>query len=196
MQQIMKWGGCDVFLHQGNLVGEEDLAAMQVEAIVNAANPWLCGGGGIDGAIHRAGGPTILEECERIIQQRGGKSLTCSEAVLTGGGKLAVPYIIHAVGPVYYDMTHDEASHQLQATYVKCLELAQARQIRSIAFPCISTGAYGFPIDAASSLALSAVRRYLEVHAGQWERVVFCVFGRSGREIYEKAFAELCGTTI
>jgi O-acetyl-ADP-ribose deacetylase len=191
MQRMTAWGGGEIFLHQGNLAGDEDLAAMQVEAIVNAANPWLCGGGGVDGAIHQAGGPSILEECQRVIEQRGGRSLECGEAVVTGAGKLPVSHVIHAVGPVYYDMTHDEACQQLQATYRHCLEAALERNIRSIAFPCISTGAYGFPADAAGPLALAAVRQVLEAQPGALARVVFCVFGRSDREIYAHAFANL-----
>jgi O-acetyl-ADP-ribose deacetylase len=191
MQRMKEWGGCEVFLHQGNLAGEEDLALMGVEAIVNAANPWLCGGGGVDGAIHQAGGPTILEECERLVRHRDGQSLQCGEAVMTGAGKLPVAHVIHAVGPVYYDMPHDEACERLGETYRQCLELSRAHGIRTIAFPGLSTGAYGFPPDAATPIALSAVRTFLEKHPGEWDRVVFCVFSPSHLELYEKAFAEL-----
>jgi len=190
MQRTTEWGRCEIYLHQGNLAGAEDLAIMGVDAIVNAANPWLCGGGGVDGAIHEVGGPAILEECERIIRERDGIPLACGEAVLTGGGKLAVPYVIHAVGPVYYDMTHDEASERLAATYQRCLEILQSHRLRSVAFPCISTGAYGFPSDAASPIATSAVRRTVEAFPEDFERIVFCVYSRSDWDIYHRTLGE------
>lgn len=191
MRRMTVWGGCEVFLLQGNIAGDEELALMGVEAIVNAANPWLCGGGGVDGAIHQAGGPSILEECERLIRYRDGKNLECGEAVMTGAGKLAVAHIVHAVGPVYYDMTHDEACERLGTTYRQCLELLRAHGVRTVAFPGISTGAYGFPSDAAAPVALTAVRAYLDQHSSEFERLVFCVFGHSDREIYERAFGVL-----
>jgi O-acetyl-ADP-ribose deacetylase (regulator of RNase III) len=135
-------------LHRG------DITKQEVDAIVNAANSGLRGGGGVDGAIHRAGGPAIMEECNRIRQMDGG--CPPGRAVITGGGNLKAQYVIHAVGPIYRDGQANEEDILRQA-YLSCLKLAAEYNLRSIAFPSISTGAYGFPVDKAARIALGEV---------------------------------------
>lgn len=156
-----------------------DITKQGTEAIVNAANPSLLGGGGVDGAIHRAGGPQILEECRRI----GG----CSpgEARITTGGRLRAKYVIHTVGPIYRGGQRGE-SQILASAYRSSLELASQHGIRSVAFPSISTGAYGYPIELAAPVALQTVRDFLEAHP-DIELVRFVLYGRSAYEAYEHA---------
>jgi len=131
-----------------------DITRQEVDAIVNAANSALRGGGGVDGAIHRAGGPSIMEECNRIRQMEGG--CQPGNAVITGGGNLKAQYVIHAVGPMYRDGEANEAGVLRQA-YLSCLRIANEYELASIAFPSISTGAYGFPVEEAAQIALAAV---------------------------------------
>jgi len=158
---------------------EGDITEQDTEAIVNAANETLHGGGGVDGAIHRAGGPRILEECHRI----GG--CPTGEARLTTGGRLKARYVIHAVGPVYRD-GHRREPELLASAYQSSLELASQKGIKTIAFPSISTGAYGFPTEAAAHIALRTVRRYLEGHP-EIEHVRFVLLGSLSYEIYDRA---------
>lgn len=158
---------------------EGDITLQDTEAIVNAANPSLLGGGGVDGAIHRAGGPQILEECKAI----GG--CPTGEARITSGGRLKARYVIHAVGPVYKDGRQREPEW-LAGAYWSSLELASRNKIKSVAFPAISTGVYGYPMEAASEIALTTVRRYLEGHP-EIQRVRFVLFGTMAYEVYERA---------
>jgi O-acetyl-ADP-ribose deacetylase (regulator of RNase III) len=158
---------------------EGDITQQDTEAIVNAANTSLLGGGGVDGAIHRAGGPKILEECRQL----GG--CPTGEARLTTGGNLKARYVIHTVGPVYRDGLHREPQ-LLASCYRESLKLASAKGLKTVAFPSISTGAYGYPIDAAARIALKTVRDYLAEHP-QIQRVRFVLFGRAAYETYEKA---------
>lgn len=162
---------------------EGDITQQDTTAIVNAANPTLLGGGGVDGAIHRAGGPKILEECRQI----GG--CPTGEARITTGGQLKAQYVIHTVGPVYKDGVHGEPQ-LLASCYQESLKLASARGIKTIAFPSISTGAYGYPIQEAARIALKTVKDYLSQHP-EIERVRFVLFGRLAYEAYEKALKEL-----
>jgi len=148
-------------LHRG------DITAQEVDAIVNAANSGLRGGGGVDGAIHRAGGPAIMEECNRIRQMDGG--CPPGHAVITSGGNLKAQYVIHAVGPIYRDGAANEADILRQA-YESCLKLANDYELASIAFPSISTGAYGFPVDEAARIAIGAT-------------AVFCMDATSLKEV-------------
>src|SRR3970282_1019633 len=129
---------------------EGDITEQETDAIVNAANSSLVGGGGVDGAIHRAGGPKILEECRKL----GG--CPTGEARITTGGNLKARYVIHVVGPVYRDGRHKEPEY-LASAYKYCLKLASEYKIKSIAFPSISTGAYGYPVEEAADIALSTV---------------------------------------
>ena len=164
-----------------------DLTEETTDAIVNAANSSLLGGGGVDGAIHRAGGPAILEECRRIRAARG--PLPAGEAVITGGGRMACRHVIHTVGPVYDDGRHGEPE-TLARCYGSCLRLAVEHGLGSIAFPSISTGAFGYPVDQAAAVALAAVREVLV--AGSPLRLVrWVLFSDRDHDAYERALAAL-----
>lgn len=161
-----------------------DITHQATDAIVNAANTTLLGGGGVDGAIHRAGGPAILEEC------RGLGGCATGDAKLTGGGRLAARWVVHAVGPVYRDGGHGEGE-LLARAYRRSLEVATAAGARSIAFPSISTGAYRFPITAAAPIALGTAAEFLAGHAGALDLVRFVLFAAADLAAYEKALAAL-----
>jgi O-acetyl-ADP-ribose deacetylase (regulator of RNase III) len=160
---------------------EGDITKQDTEAIVNAANKTLLGGGGVDGAIHRAGGPKILEECIKI----GG--CETGEAVITTGGDLKAKYVIHTVGPVYRDGKHDEPK-LLENAYRNCLKLASSKVIRSISFPSISTGAYRYPLEDAAEIALRTAVQYLKENT-DIELIRFVLFGQKTLEVYEKIYA-------
>ncbi len=162
---------------------EGDLTQQDTEAIVNAANPSLRGGGGVDGAIHRAGGPKILEECLQI----GG--CPTGEARLTTGGNLKARYVIHTVGPIYRDGLHQEPQ-LLASCYQESLKLARAKGIKSVAFPSISTGAYGYPIQAAARIALKTMKDFLTDHP-EIRLVRFALFGQAAYQAYEQALKEI-----
>jgi len=162
---------------------EGDITRQDTEAIVNAANKSLRGGGGVDGAIHRAGGPKILEECIKI----GG--CETGEAVITTGGNLKARYVIHTVGPVYRDGLHNEPK-LLENAYKNSLELASSRGIKSIAFPSISTGAYGYPLEEAAKIALGTAIKYLR-ERDDIGLVRFVLFGQNALEVYQKKVREL-----
>ncbi len=179
MERKATWNGCHIDLHRG------DITDLAVDAVVNAANPWLAGGGGVDGAIHRRGGPAILEECRAAIAARGGKPLEAGEAVITTGGRLPAKRVIHTVGPVYSAETAAEDEARLAACYRTSLALARQHGLRSVAFPCVSTGAYGYPPAAACRTAVAAVRDDLLRHGGL-DRVVFCTFAAGDFALYEK----------
>jgi len=164
-----------------------DITQQDTEAIVNAANPSLLGGGGVDGAIHRAGGPQILEECRKI----GG--CPPGEARITTGGRLKAKYVIHTVGPIYQGGAKGEAQI-LASAYRSSLELASQHGIKSVAFPSISTGAYGYPIELAAPIALRTAMEYLQSHP-EIELVRFVLFGRSAYEAYERALKSLLQKT-
>lgn len=150
-----------------------DVTREGVDAIVNAANSTLLGGGGVDGAIHRAGGPEILEACRRIRATRYPKGLPTGEAVITTGGRLPARHVIHTVGPIYGRHGGDEA-RLLAACYENSIALADENALRTIAFPAISTGVYGYPKDEAARVALAAIRLALERHPSITEvRLVF-----------------------
>jgi len=165
-------------------LSEGDITRVAADAIVNAANSALAGGGGVDGAIHRAGGPAIMRELD-AIRGRIGRCPT-GGAVATAGGRLDCKYVFHAVGPVYRDGTHGEPE-LLASCYRKCLELAEERGVRSIAFPAISTGVYGYPMREAAGIALREVRAHLERTGTGVERAIFVLFGRKAYEAYAGA---------
>ena len=157
-----------------------DITKVGVDAIVNAANASLMGGGGVDGAIHRAGGPAILEAC-REIRARQGKCPT-GEAVITTGGALPAKYVIHTVGPVWQGGEAGEPD-LLAACYRNSLALAESHELESIAFPAISTGVYGYPPEAAAQIAVDTVRTH---DAGSVALVRFVCFDEGTRDIYAR----------
>src|SRR5262245_9659570 len=154
-----------------------DITQQTLDAVVNAANTTLLGGGGVDGAIHRAGGPAILEECRRL----GG--CPTGEARITTGGALPARFVIHTVGPFYRDGQHG-GPELLASAYRRSLEVAVEHELRSVAFPSISTGAYRFPIAEAAPIALGTVSAFLETHPGQLDVVRFVLFSAADLRAY------------
>lgn len=149
-----------------------DITTLKVDAIVNAANSSLLGGGGVDGAIHRAGGPEIVAECRKIVARQGG--CKTGEAVITTGGKLPARFVIHTVGPVWNNGGNQE-EHKLAECYRNSLKLAVEKGCKTIAFPNISTGIYGFPKRLAATTAVKAVREFLKQDKNI-EKVIFVCF--------------------
>ena len=159
-----------------------DITQQLTDAIVNAANNSLMGGGGVDGAIHNAGGPKILEECTRIRETQWPDGLPTGEAVTTTGGNLMTRYVIHTVGPVWRGGTQGEQG-LLANAYHNSLKLAARKNLKTIAFPSISTGAYGFPIEKGSQIALKAVWKFLKKIDGL-DEIVFVLFSDSDLQTY------------
>jgi O-acetyl-ADP-ribose deacetylase (regulator of RNase III) len=162
---------------------EGDITRIAVDAIVNAANSALAGGGGVDGAIHRAGGPGIMRELDEIRRKSGG--CPTGSAVVTSAGKLPAKYVFHAVGPVYEDGTDGEPE-QLASCYRKCLQLAEEHGAKTISFPAISTGVYSYPMEEAAEIAIREVKAHFERPGIGLERVVFVVFGKAAYKVYAK----------
>ncbi|MDR2397878.1 MAG: O-acetyl-ADP-ribose deacetylase [Spirochaetaceae bacterium] len=162
-----------------------DITRLRVDVIVNAANSSLLGGGGVDGAIHRAAGPQLLAECRRIAEARrgcGGVACPPGEGVITGAGRLPCKKVIHTVGPVWHGGGQGEGE-LLAACYRSCLRLAEEAGLRSIAFPSISTGVYGYPKAEAAAIALETVRVFIRETPGI-SRVLFVCYDRENLEIY------------
>jgi len=159
-----------------------DIVKVQVDAIVNAANSGLAGGGGVDGAIHRAGGPSIMDECRKI----GG--CPTGSAVATAAGRLPARYVFHAVGPIYSGSGNDE--RLLASAYQSCLDLAEQYALQSIAFPSLSTGTYGYPLDLASPIALRTIVQHIQKPTNLKE-VLMVLFGDRAYQAYEKAMSDV-----
>ena len=162
---------------------EGDITDQAVDAIVNAANATLLGGGGVDGAIHRRGGPAILEECRTLRATEWPEGLPTGHAVATTGGDLAARWVIHTVGPVYAD--HDEPSTLLARCHTESLRVADELGAETVAFPAISTGVYGYPLDEAAPVAVAAIRT-AETNV---DEVRFVLFGAEALAAFERAIA-------
>ena len=162
-----------------------DITDMKVDAIVNAANSSLLGGGGVDGAIHRRGGPEILAECKQIRSNRYTEGLPTGDAAVTGAGKLPCRYVIHTVGPVWRDGNSGEAE-KLSSCYTRSLEEARQRRFQTVAFPAISTGVYGYPKQEAARVAYSTVRDFLE-QSQLPETVTFVFFSAGDADLFLNA---------
>ncbi len=159
-------------------VVEGDITTQHVDAIVNAANSTLLGGGGVDGAIHRAAGPELLAECRSL------EGCATGEAKITKGYKLPAKFVIHTVGPVWHGGHHGE-EELLASCYRSCFALVEQHGVRSVAFPSISTGAYGFPMDRAAGIAVRETRAFLENNSSV-EKVVLVCFGQDAFDLYSK----------
>lgn len=168
--------GVTLALIRGNIV------EVHADAIVNAANSGLRGGGGVDGAIHRAGGPSIMEECRKI----GG--CPTGEAVVTTAGRLPAKYVFHAVGPIYSGSLDDE--RLLKSAYQSCLNLAEQHQVKSISFPSLSTGIYGYPLELAAPIALRTIIEHIKKPTCL-QQVLLVLFGESAYKVHEQALNKL-----
>jgi len=164
-----------------------DITAVDADVIVNAANSSLMGGGGVDGAIHRAGGPTILAECKEILAQRG--QLPTGRAVITTAGDLPARHVVHTVGPIWGSVTNDAAVDLLASCYRNSLDLARDVEARRVAFPSISTGVYLFPKPLAARTAVAAVEKWVSDDPGTVETVIFVSFGPVDLKLYEELLA-------
>lgn len=169
----------------------EDITNIQADAIVNAANETLLGGGGVDAAIHNKGGPKILEECKRLREKEWPDGLPTGNAVITTAGNLKAKNVIHTVGPVWHGGLHDEAK-LLRRSYWNSLKLASQHGLKSVAFPSISTGTYRFPTEEASRVAIKAIKDYL-TNEGKIEKVIMVLFSEKDLGIYLKAAKEVLG---
>ncbi|XP_007479103.1 ADP-ribose glycohydrolase MACROD1 [Monodelphis domestica] len=157
-----------------------DITKLEVDAIVNAANSSLMGGGGVDGCIHRAAGPLLKEECRTLHHCETGK------AKITGGYRLPAKYVIHTVGPIAQGNPSPAQVQELRNCYLNSLQLVLDNSLRSVAFPCISTGVFGYPSEAAAEVVLSTLREWLEEHRDKVDRLVICVFLEKDEKIYRK----------
>jgi O-acetyl-ADP-ribose deacetylase (regulator of RNase III) len=164
-----------------------DITKIPVDAIVNAANSGLRGGGGVDGAIHRAGGAAIMRELVEIRARSGG--CPTGSAVVTGAGALPAQYIFHAVGPIYHDGLHREPEH-LANCYRTCLELAKQHGVRTISFPAISTGVYGYPLREAAEIALEMIALRLQLADCQIQGVLLVLFDQESYAAHARVAAE------
>jgi O-acetyl-ADP-ribose deacetylase (regulator of RNase III) len=169
----------------------EDITNIEADAIVNAANETLLGGGGVDAAIHNKGGPKILEECKRLREKEWPDGLPTGNAVITTAGNLKAKNVIHTVGPVWHGGLHDEAK-LLRRSYWNSLKLAAQHGLKSVAFPSISTGTYRYPTEEASGIAIKAIKDHL-TNEGKIEKVIIVLFSERDYGIYLKAAKAVLG---
>lgn len=186
MQERAQVGSTRIVLKQG------DITRQEIDAIVNAANSSLLGGGGVDGAIHRAGGPAILEECKAIRKERLPNGLPTGEAVITTAGQLKARWVVHTVGPVWRGGNAGEPD-LLARAHRNSLTVAAAQGARTIAFPAISTGIYGYPLDRAAPLALATARDYAREHPDAFAEIRFVLYSADSLAAYQRALAALEG---
>jgi O-acetyl-ADP-ribose deacetylase (regulator of RNase III) len=188
----MEKQGTEVVVNQTKLaLVQGDITRQTTDAIVNAANSGLMGGGGVDGAIHRAGGPAILEECKQIVARQG--RLPTGKAVITTGGNLKAKHVIHTVGPVWHGGASGEPE-LLASAYSESLKLAAENGLSTVSFPSISTGVYGYPVDEAAEVALGAVIAFLQ-GATSIKEVCFVLFDGRTYAGYQRAVAKLAPGT-
>ena len=169
-------------------ISQGDITRQATDAIVNAANSGLMGGGGVDGAIHRAGGPAILEECKQIVAKQG--RLPTGKAAITTGGNLPVKHVIHTVGPIWQGGNKGEAA-LLESAYRESLKLAAEQKLSSISFPSISTGVYGYPVAEAAGVAIRTVVSFLTGQVTSVKDVVFVLFDPVTYQAYASALEEV-----
>lgn len=181
---VIQLGLCHLELLRG------DITTIAVDAIVNAANSQLAGGGGVDGAIHRAGGPEIMRELDEIRAKIG--RCDAGNAVVTSAGSLPAKYVFHAVGPRYRDGRQGE-TEQLESCYTTCLKLAADRDVKTISFPSISTGIYGYPVEQAAEIAVRAVASWLHEHTGPVRVVKLVQFSEHDHNVYRRHAQKLRG---
>ena len=167
---------------------QADITSLKVDAIVNAANERMLGGGGVDGAIHRAAGPELLHACQQVPEARPGVRCPTGEARITPGFDLPARFVIHTVGPVWQGGAHGEPK-LLASCYQSSLALVKENKVQTIAFPAISCGVFGFPVDQAATVAVGIVRRF-PYPTGTIERVYFCCFEDEAVSAYKKALAQ------
>lgn len=179
----------EVIINQARLaITQGDITRQATDAIVNAANPGLMGGGGVDGAIHRAGGPAILEDCKQIVARQG--RLPTGKAVITTGGNLPAKQVIHTVGPIWHGGNKGEAA-LLESAYRESLKLAAEQKLTSISFPSISTGVYGYPVAEAARVAINTVVSFLTGQVTSVKDVVFVLFDPATYRAYSSALEKL-----
>ncbi|MEV0533632.1 O-acetyl-ADP-ribose deacetylase [Kitasatospora sp. NPDC050463] len=170
---------------------EGDITEQQVDAVVNAANSSLLGGGGVDGAIHRKGGPQILEECRRLRASHYGKGLPTGRAVATTAGRLPARWVVHTVGPVHLVEEYDKRAEQLASCYRESLRVAAELGARTVAFPAVSAGVYGWPLEDAARIALGTVAAARSGPARELDEVRFVLFGTAAYRAFEREWRTL-----
>lgn len=170
-------------------IKKANIIDLEVDAIVNAANPSLLGGGGVDGAIHKAAGVELLEECRNILTNEKGYRCDYGEAKLTKGYKLKTNYIIHTVGPIWRGGNHNEEDI-LKNSYISVLQIAQSKNIKTVAIPAISTGIYGYPFEQACSIAMNTINEFLEKNTSI-EEIILVAYTDEEYELYLKIYQDL-----